>query len=144
LPFFNLLQIGMSARWRRSVENWLCTLTMLHLRRPTCHWLRSSRIGKQDGCGPISPGLAPWCFCLFGHIKRLLTGRYFQSADSLLSAIQTILTSPEKAFLLDVLLSGLEGWNNVAISPRTTLNHGNNHVFDLPVFWLDSGILMRT
>jgi hypothetical protein len=41
-------------------------------------------------------------FFLFGHVKEILSGRSFSSADDLLSEIQIILASREKAILFKI------------------------------------------
>jgi hypothetical protein len=71
-------------------------------------------------------------FFLFDHTKLILSDRYFQSTDDILSEIYIILVFIEKAILLDVLLSGCKGWSNITISMGTTSYYLSNRAFDLP------------
>jgi hypothetical protein len=48
---------------------------------------------------PYSPDLAPYDFYLFGHVRGLLRGESFETGERLLSAIEDILKSLEKATL---------------------------------------------
>jgi hypothetical protein len=61
------------------------------------------RNGMKSVPHPLySSDLALSDFFLFGHIKEILSDCSFQSADDLLSGIQVILASIEKAVLLGV------------------------------------------
>jgi hypothetical protein len=57
---------------------------------------------------PCSPDLAPSDFCLFGYIKRNLSGTSFDGGEELLSAIVDMLDSIEKATLNTVFLEWME------------------------------------
>jgi hypothetical protein len=84
-----------------------------------------------------SSDLAPSELFLFGHIKRILRGRSFE-----LTAlnIRSSWCPSNKLSYSTFLLSGCEGWSNVAILMRTTSNGRNNHAFDFPLLWLNPEI----
>jgi hypothetical protein len=51
-----------------------------------------------------SPDLAPSDFCLFGYVKRCLTGLSFDDADQVLVAVEGVLEGIEKVTLQAVFL----------------------------------------
>jgi histone-lysine N-methyltransferase SETMAR len=57
---------------------------------------------------PYSPDLTPPDFYLFGNIKQFLRGYEFADRETLLHAIDDILSGIEKVILEDVFLSWME------------------------------------
>jgi hypothetical protein len=45
----------------------------------------------KSGPHPYSPDLVSPDFCLFGNVKRCLTGLSFEDADQLLAAVEGVL-----------------------------------------------------
>jgi hypothetical protein len=64
--------------------------------RRTLECLEQNRM-KRVPHPPCSPNLAPYDFCLFGYIKRLLAGREFADRSELLQAVMDMMNDSEKA-----------------------------------------------
>ena len=71
-----------------------------HTSQKVFDYLRSHNIEKAPH-PPFSPDIAPSDFFLFGHVKFLLTGKSFRTEEDLFVAINEILMSIPKNFLMD-------------------------------------------
>jgi hypothetical protein len=76
---------------------------------------------------PCSPDLAPFDFFLFGHVKHVLEGAEFLSEETLLFAIQRVLSDLTGDILREIFAKWVERLNWVALN--------EDHYYRQPKQW---------